>query len=202
MAWPGSARWPAESKAEAGRYFFSQITVYATICFQTVPFPLFAKENAMNANLQSWPAQRTSTKTLVSIVLAAWFVFALVGSLAGLFQSEQRPPAALGAMALGPVIVFAIALARWGEFRRLVLSVNPRLLTALQTWPRGRADVRRSVLARTIARRVRSAGRLGGCSDRLDCLAGGLGDGVAGSRRAGRFSPFGICLASWTWSWP
>ncbi len=85
----------------------------------------------MTTAMQSCCAQRT--KATLSIVLAAWFALALGGSLAGWFQSEQRPPIPLGLMAAVPVAIFALAFARSGEFRRLVLAANPRLLTAAQS---------------------------------------------------------------------
>jgi hypothetical protein len=52
----------------------------------------------------------------------------------GVFDSRNRPPLAIAASALLPVIVFAIAYLGWPEFRAFALSANPALLTVAHTW--------------------------------------------------------------------
>jgi hypothetical protein len=66
-------------------------------------------------------------------LLSLWFVFALVGSLAGIFH-RPGPPIALGLMAGLPVILFAGAYLFLDAFREFVLRANPRVLTIAQTW--------------------------------------------------------------------
>jgi hypothetical protein len=77
---------------------------------------------------------RSSETWIVRLVLAAWFVLALAGSLLGAFDSGGNPPAALGVAAAAPVIVFAIACAAWAGLRRLVMAASPRLLTLAQSF--------------------------------------------------------------------
>ena len=73
-------------------------------------------------------------ESLIIAVLSLWFLLALGGSLLGVFDSRQRPPVALGAAAILPVIAFAIGALIWKEFRQFVLKSNLRLLTLAQTW--------------------------------------------------------------------
>jgi hypothetical protein len=74
------------------------------------------------------------SKSLIVAVLSLWFLLALVGSLLGVFDSRQRPPIALGAAAILPVIAFAIGSLTWKGFRQFVLASNLRLLTLAQSW--------------------------------------------------------------------
>lgn len=69
-----------------------------------------------------------------TIVLLAWFLLALAGSLVGAFDSGQRPPLLLGAAAVLPVVVFAIAYRASVSLRRFVAGADVRVLTAVQTW--------------------------------------------------------------------
>lgn len=62
-----------------------------------------------------------------------WFLLALVGSLLGAFQSEQRPPIPLGLMAVVPVLLFAVVYLSSAAFRNFVLRANPRILSAAQS---------------------------------------------------------------------
>lgn len=67
-------------------------------------------------------------------VVFVWFVLALVGSLAGLFDSEPRPPILLGLAAVVPVALFALVYLESPGFRQVVSSLDLRWLTLAQTW--------------------------------------------------------------------
>ena len=73
-------------------------------------------------------------KSLIVAVLSLWFLVALGGSLMGVFDSRHRPPIALGAAAVLPVIAFAIASLTWKGLPQFVLASNLRLLTLAQSW--------------------------------------------------------------------
>jgi hypothetical protein len=76
----------------------------------------------------------TSYGKLTAGLIGAWFAFALTASALHLFSN---PAAALGfsvAIAAGvPLIVFALWLAASKTFRQFALSLNPRILTFLQS---------------------------------------------------------------------
>lgn len=76
----------------------------------------------------------TSYEKLTAGLIGAWFAFAVTASALHLFSN---PAAALGfavAIAAGvPLIVFALWLAASRTFRRFALSLNPRILTFLQS---------------------------------------------------------------------
>jgi hypothetical protein len=68
-------------------------------------------------------------------IIAAWFVFALSASAAHVFkQSSAAPPIALGLSVLIPVVVFWIWFRTSAGFREFVLSLDPRVLTIVQSW--------------------------------------------------------------------
>ena len=72
---------------------------------------------------------------LISWLIAAWFVFALLASTFHLFQTlPALPPIALGLAALIPIIVFVTWFRVSSEFRACVLTLNPRTLTMIQSW--------------------------------------------------------------------
>jgi hypothetical protein len=73
-------------------------------------------------------------RNLTVAVLAVWFLFALGGSLLGVFDSQPRPPVPLGLAAVLPVAVFAFCYLTSASFRQFVLSLDLRLLTLAQTW--------------------------------------------------------------------
>lgn len=75
-----------------------------------------------------------SLKKLTTTILLLWFLLALGCSLLGVFDSQQRPPIALGFAAILPVIAFAIWRLRSPASRQFVLGANLRLLTLAQTW--------------------------------------------------------------------
>ncbi len=68
-------------------------------------------------------------------VLALWFAAALVVGAAGLFRADpSQPPLVLLIAIAGPPIVFALAYRGSAAFREFVLSLDLRLLTAVQSW--------------------------------------------------------------------
>ncbi len=69
-------------------------------------------------------------------VLVVWFAAALSAGLAGLFapRAQVRPPVELGLAALGPVLVFLVALATAPALRRFVRSLDLKVLTLAQSW--------------------------------------------------------------------
>jgi hypothetical protein len=68
-------------------------------------------------------------------IIAAWFVFALSASAAHVFkQSSAAPPIALGLSVLIPVVVFWIWFRTSAGFREFALSLDPRVLTIVQSW--------------------------------------------------------------------
>lgn len=71
---------------------------------------------------------------LTTVILIAWFVFAVTASALHLFSN---PAQALGfsiAIAAGvPLVVFALWLMASERFRQFAWSLNPRVLTFLQT---------------------------------------------------------------------
>ena len=72
--------------------------------------------------------------TLTVTAIAMWFLFMLVASLSGVFDTGHRPPVALGTAAVLPVLVFTAGYLKWPAFRRFVLGANLPLLTLAQTW--------------------------------------------------------------------
>jgi len=85
---------------------------------------------ALSSSARPFPGIRS----LVLAVLGAWFVFALAGSLLGIFDSQPRPPIPLGVTALGPIAVFAVWYLTSLGFREFVSTLNLRLLTFAQVW--------------------------------------------------------------------
>jgi hypothetical protein len=72
---------------------------------------------------------------LTARLIAAWFVFALSASALHLFANASQRIGLSVALAAGiPVIFFLGWLIASADFRKFVLSLNPRVLTYLQTW--------------------------------------------------------------------
>jgi hypothetical protein len=68
-------------------------------------------------------------------LIVVWFFFALGASAAHLFQNNaNRIGLAVALAALAPLVVFSLWFAASGSFRKFALSLNPRILTSLQTW--------------------------------------------------------------------
>ncbi|MCU1268737.1 MAG: hypothetical protein JWN74_31 [Acidobacteriaceae bacterium] len=72
---------------------------------------------------------------LVGGLIAAWFVLAFSASAMHAFETgSQRVGLAVAVAALTPIIVFSVWFATSEQFRQFALSVNPRILTLMQTW--------------------------------------------------------------------
>jgi hypothetical protein len=75
-----------------------------------------------------------SVRNLTVAVLFVWFLLALGGSLLGIFDSESRPPIALGLAAVVPVAIFVFCYLMSSQFRQFVLSLDLRILTVAHIW--------------------------------------------------------------------
>jgi hypothetical protein len=83
-----------------------------------------AKENEMK-----------NYKKLVAGLIFGWFVFAVAASARHLFLNPaNRVGIAVAVAAVAPIVIFSLWLAASESFRRFTLSLNPRLLTLLQSW--------------------------------------------------------------------
>jgi hypothetical protein len=92
-------------------------------------------ENRRQIMAQALHVRHTvSPGQLAAAVVLAWFVLTLVGSLAGVFNSEPRPPILLGLAAVVPVALFALVYLESSGFRQFVSSLDLRWLTLAQTW--------------------------------------------------------------------
>ncbi len=68
-------------------------------------------------------------------IIVVWFIFALSASALHLFQNDaNRIGVEVAIAALAPIVVFALWFAASERFRQFALSLNPRTLTALQSW--------------------------------------------------------------------
>lgn len=76
----------------------------------------------------------------VTFLLVAWFVFAVAAAAAGFFRPGAGPlpaPAPVGLSVLLPIAIFWIWMAASPSFRAFALSLNPRVLTFVQSWRLG-----------------------------------------------------------------
>jgi hypothetical protein len=72
---------------------------------------------------------------LTTGIIVFWFIFVLSASALHLFQNDSnRIGIAVGIAALTPIVVFSLWFAASESFRRFALSLNPRTLTAAQSW--------------------------------------------------------------------
>ena len=68
-------------------------------------------------------------------LIAAWFVFAMSASALKLYKTDPNvPPLALGLAVLIPLVVFLVWFATSAGFRQFALSLNPGVLTFVQSW--------------------------------------------------------------------
>ena len=68
-------------------------------------------------------------------IIVVWFIFALSASALHLFQNDaNRIGVEVAIAALAPIVVFSLWFAVSERFRQFALSLNPRTLTALQSW--------------------------------------------------------------------
>ena len=73
-------------------------------------------------------------KLIVSLI-AAWFLFALLGSAEYVFRNQDNRFGIAIALAAGlPLVIFAAWFGLSASFREYLLSLNPSTLTLAQTW--------------------------------------------------------------------
>jgi len=78
---------------------------------------------------------KASYGRLTGGLIAAWFIFALSASALHLFKTDPEvPPLALGLAVLIPLVVFVLWFATSAGFRQFALSLNPGILTFVQSW--------------------------------------------------------------------
>lgn len=72
---------------------------------------------------------------LTAGLIAAWFVFAIAASTLHIFKTDPNlPPLPLGLAALAPLVIFLVWFATSTGFRQFTMSLNPRILTFVQSW--------------------------------------------------------------------
>ena len=72
---------------------------------------------------------------LTAALIAVWFAFAVSASALQLFKNaSNRVGVAVGMAALIPIAVFSLWFAASDGFRQFALSLNPRILTYVQSW--------------------------------------------------------------------
>jgi hypothetical protein len=68
-------------------------------------------------------------------LIGAWFIFSLIASALHLYRTgPSDPPLPLGLAAVTPILVFLVWFASSTDFRRFTMSLNPRVLTMIQSW--------------------------------------------------------------------
>jgi hypothetical protein len=68
-------------------------------------------------------------------LIGVWFLVSLTGSAVGLFRNNtQGFGSAIAIAAAAPILLFAVWFAASAGFRAFLMSLDPRVLTALETW--------------------------------------------------------------------
>jgi hypothetical protein len=94
-----------------------------------------ATNSVMNSSVANSVANNASYGRLTGGLIAAWFVFALSASALHLFKTDPDvPPLALGLAVLIPLVVFLLWFATSAGFRQFAMSLNPGILTFVQSW--------------------------------------------------------------------
>lgn len=77
----------------------------------------------------------TNFAKLTSWLIAAWLVLTLTASALHLYvNGPNDPPLPLGLAAITPLALFLVWFALSKSFRQFTMSLNPRVLTWVQTW--------------------------------------------------------------------
>jgi hypothetical protein len=77
----------------------------------------------------------TRYRTITLGLIAAWFLFALTASALHLFLNPSgRVGIGVAMAALIPILVFSLWFASSASFRRFAFSLNPSILTLVQSW--------------------------------------------------------------------
>lgn len=72
---------------------------------------------------------------LTTGILGAWFGFSLAASALHLYKTgPDQAPLPVGVSALIPITLFLVSFATLRQFREFALSLNPRVLTIVQSW--------------------------------------------------------------------
>ncbi len=72
---------------------------------------------------------------LTASLISAWFIFCVLASGLKIFSLHpSRPPILLGLAVLTPIVVFAVWSKASEGFRKFAQSLNPQLLTMVQSW--------------------------------------------------------------------
>ncbi len=72
---------------------------------------------------------------ITAVLLVVWFVTVLSASALDLFKNGSgRFGLGIAVAAATPLVLFSLWFARSEEFRQFALSLNPRILTSLQSW--------------------------------------------------------------------
>jgi hypothetical protein len=80
-------------------------------------------------------ADHRNVSSILTVILAAWFLLVLGAGYAGAFESgPSRPPLAVLVAFVAPPLIFAALYRASGGFRDFVLALDLRLLTAVQSW--------------------------------------------------------------------
>ncbi len=75
---------------------------------------------------------------LIAGLLGAWFIVCLSASALHLLRTDAgRPPLPLLLAATGPIALFLLWFATSAEFRQFALSLDPHVLTMVQSWRMG-----------------------------------------------------------------
>jgi len=79
--------------------------------------------------------QRISYGKLTAGLIAVWFTFSLTASALHLFEGNPNlPPIAVGLAAVIPVVLFSIWMGTSKGFHEFTMSLDPRILTFIQSW--------------------------------------------------------------------
>src|SRR5262245_31515373 len=80
-------------------------------------------------------ADRRNVSSILASILVLWFLLVLAGGYAGAFESgPARPPLTILLAFVAPLLIFALVYRASRRFRDFVLSIDLRLLTAVQSW--------------------------------------------------------------------
>lgn len=72
---------------------------------------------------------------LTTGLIAAWFLFSLTAAAFSVFRTGPNdPPLPIGLAALIPLALFGLWFSASPDFRRFAMSLNPRVLTLVQSW--------------------------------------------------------------------
>jgi len=80
-------------------------------------------------------ADRRKVSSILTAILAMWFLLVLAAGYAGAFESgPSRPPLAVLLAVVGPLLIFAAAYRASRRVHDFVLAIDLGLLTAVQSW--------------------------------------------------------------------